>query len=62
MKPEWTGEGWKGLENEFPALNRDFGGKRLVYLDNACTTLKSRSAVHAAANLLLKSGACSVKR
>lgn len=62
MKPEWTGEGWKGLENEFPALNRDFGGKRLVYLDNACTALKSKSAAWAAVNLLLESGACAGKR
>lgn len=51
------------LQTEFPALKRKFdGGKRLVYLDSACTALKSKSAADAARDLLINSGACGGKR
>ncbi|MCX5783534.1 MAG: aminotransferase class V-fold PLP-dependent enzyme [Elusimicrobia bacterium] len=52
----------KDFEKDFPALNAKIKGKNLVYLDNACTLLKSAPAAEAARNVLLKYGACGGKR
>jgi len=54
--------GAKGFRSEFPALGRRFGGRRLVYLDNACSLLKSSSAAEAANRLLMECGSCGGKR
>ena len=50
------------LEQEFPALKSRFGGKKLVYLDSACTALKMRSAAAAQQAFLLENGVCAGKR
>ncbi len=52
----------KGFKAEFPALGRRFDGRRLVYLDNACSLLKSASAAKAANSLLMECGSCGGKR
>src|SRR5437879_6356555 len=35
------------IKKDFPILSREVNGKRLVYLDNAATTQKPRSAIEA---------------
>jgi selenocysteine lyase/cysteine desulfurase len=50
------------LKKEFPALGKSFGGKRLVYLDSACTVLKLRCAAEAQRRHLLALGGCGGKR
>ena len=50
------------FEKEYPALKTKLRGKKIVYLDNACTLLKSASAADAARALLLDCGACGGKR
>lgn len=50
------------LTKEFPALNARFGGKKLVYLDSACTALKMRSAAAAQQASLLGGGVCAGRR
>lgn len=47
---------------EFPALARPVEGKRLVYLDSACTALKSRAAAAALAETTELWGGCGGKR
>lgn len=47
---------------EFPALGRKIDGRRMVYLDSACTALKMKSAAEAHNGLLLKLGGCGGKR
>lgn len=49
------------LRAEFPALSQAISGKRLVYLDSACTALKSRRVARAAA-ADLELGVCGGKR
>lgn len=49
------------LRREFPALG-ERGGKRLVYLDNACTALKSRAVLRATTSFYETLGACGGKR
>lgn len=46
------------LNAEFPALKERFGGRRLVYLDSACTALKLRCAADAQRDALLRLGGC----
>lgn len=46
------------LNSEFPALKERFGGRRLVYLDSACTALKLRCAADAQRRHLLRLGGC----
>ena len=50
------------LIGEFPALERGFGGRRMIYLDSACTALKMKSAAEAQKELLLDLGGCGGKR
>lgn len=50
------------LTSEFPALNCRVDGKKMVYLDSACTALKMRSAAAAQKDFLLSLGACGGKR
>ncbi|MCX5785643.1 MAG: aminotransferase class V-fold PLP-dependent enzyme [Elusimicrobia bacterium] len=50
------------FKKEFPALTGRFGGKKLVYLDNACTALKMRTAAEAQKAFLLENGFCGGKR
>lgn len=59
MSVKWDA---KKFRVEFPALGRRFEGRRLVYLDNACSLLKSVSAARAAQKLLLECGSCGGKR
>lgn len=47
---------------EFPVLERLVGGKRLVYLDSACSALKSRRVADAVRDFYLNSGGCAGKR
>ena len=47
---------------EFPALKTLVGGKRLVYLDSACTALKSRRVAQALAETTELWGGCGGKR
>lgn len=50
------------LSAEFPALTEDFGGRRLVYLDSACTVLKMRCAADAQRDHMLLLGGCGGRR
>lgn len=50
------------LNKEFPALRARFGGRRLVYLDSACTVLKMRCAADAQRENLLRLGGCGGRR
>ena len=50
------------LNSEFPTLKERFGGRRLVYLDSACTVLKLRCAADAQREHLLLLGGCGGKR
>ncbi|MBI4801014.1 MAG: aminotransferase class V-fold PLP-dependent enzyme [Elusimicrobia bacterium] len=47
---------------EFPALGRRLGGRRMIYLDSACTALKLKSAAVAHNELLLHLGGCGGRR
>ncbi|HAT72664.1 MAG TPA: hypothetical protein DCS63_07595 [Elusimicrobia bacterium] len=50
------------LREEFPALDGRFNGRRLVYLDSACTVLKMKCAAEAQRQNLLLLGGCGGKR
>lgn len=50
------------LAGEFPTLKERFGGRRLVYLDSACTVLKLRCAAEAQRRHMLLLGGCGGKR
>lgn len=50
------------LNKEFPALKSRSGGRRLVYLDSACTVLKMRGAADAQRGNLLRLGGCGGRR
>jgi len=50
------------LKKEFPTLDERFGGRKLVYLDSACTVLKLRCAADAQRRHLLLLGGCGGKR
>ncbi|MBI4352213.1 MAG: aminotransferase class V-fold PLP-dependent enzyme [Elusimicrobia bacterium] len=50
------------LKKEFPALGSSFSGKRMVYLDSACTVLKLRCAADAQRRHMLELGGCGGKR
>ena len=64
MKAAATGGAFdaESFRRQFPALQRKVSGKRLVYLDNACTALKSRAVAQAAARFYEETGACGGKR
>lgn len=46
----------------YPALGREIGGKRLVYLDSACTALKPASVAERLADFYANWGGCGGKR
>ncbi|PIU17944.1 MAG: hypothetical protein COT18_11570 [Elusimicrobia bacterium CG08_land_8_20_14_0_20_59_10] len=48
----------KNIRRQFPALGRLAGGKKLVYLDNACSVLKPRKVIRAVSHYLSALGAC----
>ena len=50
------------LKKEFPALEEKFDGRRLVYLDSACTVLKMKCAALAQSRHMLLLGGCGGKR
>ncbi len=47
---------------EFPALDETFEGRRMVYLDSACTALKLKRAADKAHEFSLRLGGCGGKR
>lgn len=47
---------------EFPALGRRLDGRRMIYLDSACTALKLGSAAEAQRDFLLDLGGCGGRR
>lgn len=52
----------EALRRQFPALSREHGGKALIYLDNACTVLKSARVAEALRSFYVELGACGGKR
>jgi selenocysteine lyase/cysteine desulfurase len=44
-----SGGAWPGIRADFPALQQDVHGHRLVWLDNAATTQKPRAVIDAIA-------------
>lgn len=46
------------IRQDFPALRQEFGGKPVVYFDNACMTLKSRQVIDAMLEYYEKFPAC----
>jgi len=50
------------LTKEFPALQTRVAGRRMIYLDSACTALKMRSAAEAQKEFLLDLGGCGGRR
>lgn len=52
----------EALRARYPALTRERDGRRLVYLDSACTALKSRGMADALAAFYADFGGCGGKR
>lgn len=50
------------LKEEYPILNHRINGKRLIYLDNACTSLKMKTAIKSEEYFLKKYGTCTGER
>ncbi len=50
------------IEKEFPALNRRFRGKKMIYIDSACSALKMASSISAERKFLANFGGCAGKR
>ena len=50
------------LTKEFPALGLRLGGRRMIYLDSACTALKMKSAAELQKDFLLELGGCGGRR
>lgn len=50
------------LVDLFPAVKNKIGGKDLIYLDSACTSLKNRPAAELEKKMLLEAGFCAGKR
>lgn len=50
------------LSDLFPALKNRIGGKELIYLDSACTSLKNSLAAELEKKMLLEAGFCAGKR
>ncbi|HEX4047019.1 MAG TPA: aminotransferase class V-fold PLP-dependent enzyme [Elusimicrobiota bacterium] len=50
------------LRAQFPALSREVDGKRLVYLDSACTALKPKRVADRLADFYANWGGCGGKR
>src|SRR6266508_3438655 len=49
-KPSGTGYDAEALRRDFPALQQEIHGKRLIWLDNAATTQKPQSVIDAVAH------------
>ncbi|MGB9795951.1 SufS family cysteine desulfurase [Fervidobacterium gondwanense] len=49
----WSDEDFCKILSDFPSLSRQINGKRLVYLDNAASTLKSKSVIEKMADFYL---------
>ncbi|MFI5346192.1 MAG: aminotransferase class V-fold PLP-dependent enzyme [Elusimicrobiota bacterium] len=52
----------EALRALFPALSREISGRRLVYLDSACTALKPRAVADRLADFYANWGGCGGKR
>jgi cysteine desulfurase/selenocysteine lyase len=52
----------QALRSQFPALEREIAGKRLVYLDSACTALKPKRVAERLAEFYADWGGCGGKR
>lgn len=52
----------EAIRREFPSLQQAFAGKRLVYLDSACTALKPRRVAERLSDFYLNWGGCGGKR
>ncbi len=52
----------EALREKFPALREKVDGKEMVYLDSACTALKSRAVAERTADFYLHWGGCGGKR
>jgi selenocysteine lyase/cysteine desulfurase len=50
------------LRANYPSLSREIGGKRLVYLDSACTALKPKRVADRLADFYANWGGCGGKR
>jgi len=50
------------IKKEFPIFQKKINGKKLIYLDNACTVLKPRSVVKAVSDFYQNLGACAGSR
>ncbi|MCJ7479340.1 MAG: aminotransferase class V-fold PLP-dependent enzyme, partial [Candidatus Nanohaloarchaeota archaeon QJJ-7] len=50
------------IRQDFPPLQRQFDGKQVIYLDNACMTLKPRQVLEAISYYYENLGACGGKR
>ena len=48
----------KNIRAQFPALRRRWGGKKLVYFDNACSVLKPSPVISAVDHYMSSLGAC----
>jgi cysteine desulfurase/selenocysteine lyase len=46
------------IREDFPILQKEIGGKRIVYFDNACTSLKPKKVVQAVSDYYTDYGAC----
>uniref|UniRef100_A0A7C5RKF0 Cysteine desulfurase n=1 Tax=Fervidobacterium thailandense TaxID=1008305 RepID=A0A7C5RKF0_9BACT len=49
----WSDKEWECIKSEIPVLDRTVNGKRLVYLDNAASTLKAKSVIDKMADFYL---------
>ena len=52
----------KDIKKQFPVLNQDYDGKKIIYFDNACTLLKPRPVIRAVNNYYQNLGVCSGDR
>lgn len=49
----WSDKEWECIRKEIPILDRIVNGKKLVYLDNAASTLKAKSVIEKMADFYL---------
>ena len=52
----------KSLRSQYPALRQEIDGKRLVYLDSACTALKPKRVADRLSDFYAHWGGCGGKR
>jgi len=53
---------FKNILKEFPILDRKINGKKIIYLDSACSALKLKYSAQAQMDYLLEYGSCAGKR